>query len=121
MGGKQYLAAAEIYETRMNDPNKSMLTYKKAVEMFEAENQEATASKAIEKLATLQMISVSLTLILEVYRTTSPVRYPARFQENVLSGIRPDFLHCPPGYCLKIIILNNRNIQLRKSVCASKN
>ena len=47
---------------------------------------------------------------IEVYRTTSPVRYPAGFQENVLSGIRPDFLQCPVGYYLKTIIFNNRNL-----------
>ena len=42
--------------------------------------------------------------------TTRPVRYPAEFQENVLPGIRPDFLQCPAGYYLEIIILNIRNI-----------
>ena len=62
MGGKQYLAAAEIYETRLNDAQTAMLTYQKAVEMFEAESQEATASRAIEKLALLQMSSVSCSL-----------------------------------------------------------
>ena len=49
-------------------------------------------------------------LVLEVYRTTSPVRYPVGFQENILAGIRPDLLQCPAGYYLEIIILNNRNI-----------
>ena len=56
------------------------------------------------------LINTRTEKVLEVYRTTSPVRYPAGFQENVLSGIRPDFLPCPAGYYLKIIILNNRNI-----------
>ena len=41
---------------------------------------------------------------------SGPVRYPAGFQENVLSGIRPHFLQCPAGCYLKIIILNNRII-----------
>ena len=45
---------------------------------------------------------------IEVYRTTSPVRYPAGFQENVLSGIRPDFLQCPAGYYLNIIISESK-------------
>ena len=54
--------------------------------------------------------SSKFTLRIEVYRTTSPVRYQAGFQENVLSGIQPDILQCPAGYYLNIITLNNRNI-----------
>ena len=52
----------------------------------------------------------NLSAQLELYRTSSPVRYPAGFQENVLSGTRPDFLQRPDGYYLEIIILNYRNI-----------
>ena len=37
----------------------------------------------------------------------NPVRYQAGSQENVLSGIRPDFSQCPAGYYLKILILDH--------------
>ena len=59
MAAKQLLACGDTCHSKMGDMSGAMDNYGKALELYETENQPAAAGKAREKLALLQMESVS--------------------------------------------------------------
>ena len=59
MAAKQYLQSGEVSQLKLKDEKGALDNYKKALELYEAEGQPAAAGRAREKVATLQMDTVS--------------------------------------------------------------
>lgn len=71
MAGKQYKAAAEMYESQIVDLNKALQYYELAIDSFENEDSESTVDKLKLKVAEISAQQEKFDKAFDIYETVA--------------------------------------------------